>query len=69
MGLLDTIADVTNSLGKQRGVNQGLLNGIIDLLSGNGLSDVIDSFKGSGLEEVVKSWIGTGKTNPSAWTS
>jgi uncharacterized protein YidB (DUF937 family) len=64
MGLLDTIADVTNSLGKQGGVNQGLLNGVIDLLGGTGLRGIVDSFKKSGLEDVVKSWVSTGKNKP-----
>jgi uncharacterized protein YidB (DUF937 family) len=64
MGLLDTITNAANSLGKQGGVNQGLLNGIAELMGGTGLRGFMDSFKESGLEDVVNSWISTGKNKP-----
>ena len=60
MGLLDQITDIAKSLGGQKGVNQGLLQGVADLLKGGGLQSLVNSFMGSGLEDVIKSWISTG---------
>ncbi|HNR89241.1 MAG TPA: YidB family protein [Spirochaetota bacterium] len=60
MGFLDTITAVTNTLGKERGANQDLLNGVLGLFKGNGLKDLLDAFSRNGLEDVVRSWIATG---------
>lgn len=60
MGLLDQITEIAKGLGGQKGANQGLLEGIADLLKGGGLQSLVNSFMGSGLEDVIKSWVGTG---------
>ncbi len=64
MGLMDQIADIAKSLGNQKGVNQGLLDGVTDLLKGGGLRGLVDSFMGSGLEDIIKSWVSTGSNKP-----
>ena len=65
MGLLDTITEITNSIGKDTSASQGLLKGVVDLLGrGQGLRGILDSFSESGLEDIVKSWIGTGANKP-----
>jgi len=64
MGLLDQITDIAKSLGGQKGENQGLLEGVAELLKGGGLRNIVDSFMGSGLEEIIKSWVGTGSNRP-----
>ncbi|HOT44460.1 MAG TPA: YidB family protein [Spirochaetota bacterium] len=64
MGLLDQITDIAKSLGDQKGANQGLLEGVADLLKGGGLRGLVDAFMGSGLDEIIKSWLGTGSNNP-----
>ncbi len=64
MGLLDQITDIAKGLGDQKGVNQGLLEGVADLLKSGGLRNIVDSFMGSGLEDIIKSWVGTGGNKP-----
>ena len=64
MGILDKIMDVANGIGRDQGVNQNLLAGIVDMLKGTGLQGLVNKLSGSGLEQVVQSWIGTGANMP-----
>jgi uncharacterized protein YidB (DUF937 family) len=64
MGLFDQITEIAKGLGGQKGVNQGLLEGVADMLKGGGLRNIVDSLMGSGLEDVIKSWVGTGSNKP-----
>ena len=64
MGLMDIIGEVASAVGKQKGANQGLLDGVMDLFKGGGLTSILDSLKEGGLEDVVKSWISTGQNKP-----
>ena len=61
MGLMDIIGEVTGAVGKQKGASQGMLDGVMNLLKGGGLSSLLGSLKASGLEDIVQSWIGTGQ--------
>ncbi len=64
MGLLDQISEIAKGLGGQKGANQGLLEGVADMLKGGGLRNIVDSLMGSGLEDIVKSWVDTGSNKP-----
>ena len=64
MGLLDQINDIAKGLGNQKGVNQGLLEGVADLLKGGGIRNIVDGFMGSGLEDIITSWVGKGSNKP-----
>lgn len=64
MGLFDKIMDVANSIGKQHGVDQNILSGIVDMVKSNGVQGLVNKLSSGGLEQVVKSWIGTGTNMP-----
>jgi uncharacterized protein YidB (DUF937 family) len=64
MGFMDILTQVTNSIGKEKGLNPGMLNGILDMFKSGGLRGLIDQFAGSGLEDIVKSWVGKGGNMP-----
>lgn len=64
MGLMDILGEVAGAVGKQKGAGKGLLDGILDLLKGDGLTKIIGSLKDSGLEDIVSSWISTGQNKP-----
>lgn len=63
MGLMDILGEVAGAVGKQKGASTGLLDGVMDLLKGDGLSNILSGLKNSGLEEIVSSWISTGQNN------
>lgn len=64
MGLMDILGEVAGAVGKQKGANKGLLDGVMDLFKNDGLAGIINSLKNSGLEDIVKSWISTGQNKP-----
>lgn len=64
MGLMDILGEVAGAVGNQKGANKGLLDGVMDLLKGDGLARIIGSLKDSGLEDIVSSWISTGQNKP-----
>jgi uncharacterized protein YidB (DUF937 family) len=64
MGLMDILSEVTGAVSKQKGASQGMLDGILNLLKGGGLSSILGSLKNSGLEDIVQSWISTGQNKP-----
>jgi uncharacterized protein YidB (DUF937 family) len=64
MGLMDILGEVAGTVGKQKGASQGMLDGVMNLLKGGGLSSILGILKNSGLEDIVQSWISTGQNKP-----
>ena len=65
MGLMDTIAEVANSLAGEKGIDQKTISGVLDLIKGSGgLKGLVDTFVKSGLGDVIESWVSTGKNRP-----
>lgn len=64
MGLFDTVVDAAAAIGREMGVNQSLVNGVAELLKGDGMRTILEGVKGGELEEVVKSWISKGANKP-----
>jgi len=68
MGLFDdVVGKLGGMLGGGEGEGQGLLGGVMDLLTGGeggGLSGLVQSFKDKGMGEIISSWISTGQNLP-----
>ena len=64
MGLLDKIIDATNSLGKEKNISKGLLDGVIDIFQNDGIGGFVENLTKGGLEDKIKSWIGKGDNLP-----
>lgn len=64
MGMFDTIVNAASAIGKEMGVNQSLVDGVAELLKGDGMRAILDGVRGGELEEVVKSWISKGDNKP-----
>lgn len=61
MGLMDIITDAVSSAGRDRSASTGLLEGILDLLKGDGIRGLQEKFDKKGLGDIISSWIGTGE--------
>jgi uncharacterized protein YidB (DUF937 family) len=61
---MDILGEVAGAVGKQKGASQGMLDGVMNLISRGGLSSLLGSLKDSGLEDIVQSWISTGQNKP-----
>ena len=64
MGILDKIVSAAQTLGKERGHNQNVVENVVGLFKENGVNGLVEKFRERGLEETVKSWIGTGENQP-----
>jgi uncharacterized protein YidB (DUF937 family) len=64
MGLMDILGEVAGAIGKQKGTNQGFVEGVKSMLQGGGLKSILNSLNAGGLEDIVKSWISTGQNMP-----
>ncbi len=64
MGFLDKLNEIAGSLGREHGHNPSLINGITDLIRGQGIRGIIDRFTQRGLEDRVRSWVGRGSNRP-----
>ncbi|HON78654.1 MAG TPA: YidB family protein [Spirochaetota bacterium] len=64
MGILDKIVSAAQTIGKERGHNQNVVENVVGLFKENGVNGLVEKFRERGLEETVKSWIGTGENQP-----
>jgi len=64
VGILDKIVSAAQTIGKERGHNQNVVENVVGLFKENGVNGLVEKFRERGLEETVKSWIGTGENQP-----
>jgi uncharacterized protein YidB (DUF937 family) len=64
MGIFDKIVSAAQTLGKERGHNQNVVENVVGLFKESGVNGLVEKFREGGLEDTVKSWIGTGENRP-----
>lgn len=69
MGLFDEIAGKAMGMfGGAEGEDKGLLNGLVEMVSGGGagggLQGLVQTFQEKGLGDEISSWVGTGQNLP-----
>lgn len=64
MGIFDKIVSAAQTIGKERGHSQNIVENVVGLFKESGVNGIVDKFRERGLEDTVKSWIGTGENRP-----